>query len=331
MRRIFFLLPCFCLAILSSCTVFHGSSTNFLETNTRFRYHSDVIVTINASTDDGSSVKKEALLIFFALPNGNSTVWTFGKIKAPSEDWHFDVQHIGAQTRFLRVMMPDREIITVYLEAAGKSWPQWRSKHADNPALIRALIDTVASLYQNRRTSIMLSGHSGGGGLLFGYLNGADSIPVNISRIAFLDADYGYDDSLHHGDKLAEWLRRDSGHALTVFAYNDSIALYNGKPFVSPTGGTWYRTKKMLQRLQQDFLFTVDSLEGIERYRALSGRITIWLKENPERAIYHTVQVEKNGFIESVCAGTALEGCGYTYFGERAYVPFMDSDSLAVY
>jgi hypothetical protein len=177
----------------------------------------------------------------------------------------------------------------------------------------------------------MLSGHSGGGSLLFGFLNGVDSIPVNISRIAFLDADYGYDDSLHHGDKLAEWLRRDSGHALTVLAYNDNIALYNGKPFVSATGGTWYRTKKMLQRLQQDFLFTVDSLGGIERYRALGGRITIWLKENPERVIYHTVQVGKNGFIESVCAGTAYEGSGYTYLGERAYTSFISSDSLAVH
>ena len=331
MRWMFFLLAYFYLGILSSCTVFHRSSTNFLETNTRFRYHGDVIVTINAPAEDGSSVKKELFLIFFALPNGNSTAWTFGKIKAPSDDWHFDIQHIGAQTRFLRAMMPDRDIITVYLEAGGKSWPQWRAKHVDNPALIRALIDTVASLYSNRRTSIMLNGHSGGGSLLFGFLNGADSIPENISRIAFLDADYGYDDSLHHGDKLVEWLRHGSGHALTVLAYNDSIALYNGKPFVSATGGTWYRTKKMMQRLRQDFLFSVDSLGGIERCRALGGRITIWLKENPERAIYHTVQVEKNGYIESVCAGTAYEGSGYTYFGERAYMPFMGIDSLTVY
>ena len=330
MHRMFFLLTCLCLGILCSCTVFHRSSTNFLETNARFRYHDDVIVTINTPTEN-SSVKKELLLIFFALPNGNSTAWTFGKIKAPSDDWHFDIQHIGAQTRFLRAMMPDRDIITVYLEAAGKSWPQWRVKHVDNPALIGALIDTVASLYSNRRTRIMLSGHSGGGSLLFGFLNGADSIPVNMSRIAFLDADYGYDDSLHHGDKLAEWLRRDSSHTLTVLAYNDSIALYNGKPFVSATGGTWYRTKKMLQRLQQDFLFTVDSLRGIERYRALGGRITIWLKENPERVIYHTVQVEKNGFIESVCAGTVFEGSGYTYFGERAYRFLVDEDSLTIH
>jgi hypothetical protein len=157
-----------------------------------------------------------------------------------------------------------------------------------------------------------------------------DSIPASISRIAFLDADYAYDDSLLHGDKLVRWLRSNSGHSLTVLAYNDSIALLNGKSFVSATGGTWYRTKKLLHRLQQDFLFTIDSLQGIERYRALDGRITIWLKENPERAIYHTVQVEKNGFIESACAGTAFEKCGYIYFGERAYESFISADSLTV-
>ena len=307
------------------------ASSIFPETNKRFRYHDDVIVTINAPGEEGGVAKKEQLLIFFALPNGNSTAWTFGKVKAPSDDWHFDIQHIGAQTRFLRAMMSDRDIIMVYLEAADKGWPQWRAKHADNPALIHALVDTVASLYQNRRTGIMLSGHSGGGSLMFGFLNGVDSIPANISRIAFLDADYSYDDSLLHGDKLVWWLRSNSGHALTVLAYNDSIALLDGKPFVSATGGTWYRTKKMLHRLQQDFLFTVDSLGGIERYRALDGRITIWLKENPERSIYHTVQVEKNGFIESACAGTVFEGRGYAYYGERAYSSFISSDSLAIH
>ena len=328
--RHYILFACFCLGVFSSCSVFQKSSANLPEINTRFTWHGDVAVTINASCDRTGRTERELLLIFFALPNTNTTAWTFGKLKTPSDNWRFDIQHIGAQTRFLRAMMPERDIVTAYLENAGRSWPQWREKNPDNPVLIRALIDTVASLYGNRRVSIMLSGHSGGGSLLFGFLNGVDSIPAGINRITFLDSDYAYDDSLHHGDKLSEWLRRGPGNALTVLAYNDSIALLNGKPIVSATGGTWYRTKKMLRRLEQDFPFTVDSLGGLERYRALDGRITIWLKENPERAIYHTVQVERNGFIESVCAGTVYEGRGYTYYGARAYTHLIDSDSLAI-
>jgi hypothetical protein len=33
--------------------------------------------------------------------------------------------------------------------------------------------------------------------------------------------------------------------------------------------------------------------------------------------------VEKNGFIESMLAGTKLEGVDYRYFGERAFSRFL--------
>ncbi|MCK7541677.1 MAG: hypothetical protein MZV63_67720 [Marinilabiliales bacterium] len=42
------------------------------------------------------------LLILYALPNGNTIEQTFGKKLHAGDDWHFDIQHIGAQTRFLR-------------------------------------------------------------------------------------------------------------------------------------------------------------------------------------------------------------------------------------
>jgi hypothetical protein len=41
--------------------------------------------------------------------------------------------------------------------------------------------------------------------------------------------------------------------------------------------------------------------------------------ENPERKILHTVQVERNGFIHAMLSGTAAEGKGYDYFGERVF------------
>jgi hypothetical protein len=43
------------------------------------------------------------------------------------------------------------------------------------------------------------------------------------------------------------------------------------------------------------------------------------LKENPERKILHTVQVERNGFIHALVTGTPNENRGYEYYGERAY------------
>ena len=48
-------------------------------------------------------------------------------------------------------------------------------------------------------------------------------------------------------------------------------------------------------------------------------RIQFLLHTNPANKILHTVQVEKNGLIQSLLAGTPLEEQAYQYFGERAY------------
>jgi len=52
---------------------------------------------------------------------------------------------------------------------------------------------------------------------------------------------------------------------------------------------------------------------------ALNGRAQFFLLENPRRAILHTVQVERNGFIHSILTGTRQENQGYVYYGERAW------------
>ena len=171
----------------------------------------------------------------------------------------------------------------------------------------------------------MLSGHSGGGSFIFGYLNSVETIPENIERIAFLDANYGYETD-RHKDKLAAWLKASQAHYLVVLAYNDAEALLDGKPFVSATGGTWGRSHLMLNDLETLMPFTKELSAGLDRSSALGGRVRFLLKDNPERKVLHTVQVEKNGFIESLLAGTKLEGVGYTYFGERAYSRFVLGD-----
>ena len=75
----------------------------------------------------------------------------------------------------------------------------------------------------------------------------------------------------------------------------------------------------MLGDLGAQFHFTSTTNGGLETFSALDGRIEFLMKENPEHKIFHTVQVERNGFIHALLSGTADEGKGYEYFGERAY------------
>lgn len=288
-----------------------------------FSYWPEVKVQINAPSALTFAPNKKVYLILYALPNGNTTDWTIGRKLNSGDDWHYDIQHIGAQTRFLREHIKDANIVTVYLETDMKSWPSWRRKYSDNAAYIKNLADSLRNLFKNYDTRVILNGHSGGGSFIFGFLNSVSRIPDYVDRIGFLDSDYAYDDSLGHGDKIASWLKESSKNCLCVIAYNDSIALYNGSPVVSPTGGTWYRSKMMKHSLEKSFLFTDKSTTDFLHYQALSGRVNFILKENPARAILHTTQVELNGFIESIVSGTSYEAVDYIYYGQRAYTKWI--------
>jgi hypothetical protein len=267
-----------------------------------------------------TATPKPILLVFYALPNGNTIEQGMGKAIEPGEDWHFDIQHIGAQTRFLREVIDDREVVVAYLENDLKSWPAWRRRHGDGK--IPALLKEVSDRFEEPRTRIVLAGHSGGGSLIFGYLNSVEAVPDRVERIAFLDANYGYETGRHR-EKLAAWLKASDRHFLCVLAYNDAVALLNGKAFVSAEGGTWGRSQLMLRDLESSFPFTKDLAADPQRATALEGRVEFLLKENPERKVLHTVQVEKNGFIESILSGTKRQGVGYTYLGDRAYSRFI--------
>ncbi|MDB6022217.1 MAG: hypothetical protein JWQ04_2074 [Pedosphaera sp.] len=290
----------------------------FNEQTLSYTIEPEVKIHINAPTTFAPG--KKLKLIFFALPNGNTTAQTIGRQLKPGDDWHYDIQHIGAQTRFLRQQFKDSSLVVVYLEAAQKSWPAWRKKHADHPELIPQIISSIKARFTNFDIRVTLSGHSGGGSSIFGYLNAVDRIPDDIERIAFLDSNYAYDPKQGHAEKLLQWLRASDRHCLSVLAYNDAVALLNGTNFVTAAGGTWGRTHAMLQDMAElNFTSRTNSTTGLETYSALQGRVKFLLKENSEKKIYHTVQVERNGFIQSLLSGTPLEGCGYTYFGPRAY------------
>ena len=283
----------------------------------------DVRMVINAPARESFAPDEPVLLIFYALPNGNTIEQTVGKTLTPGDDWHFDIQHIGAQTRWLRETLTNRTIVVAYLEAATKSWPAWRKTH-DDAAIVR-IVAGVRGIFAGRKVEVVLAGHSGGGSLTFGYLNAVEKIPDDVKRIAFLDSDYAYDSTLH-ADKIKNWLAVSGENHLCVLACQDYLGLLNGKTFVSESGGTWGRSRAILADLGAQFKFTSHTNNGLEVFSALDGRIQFLLKENPERKIFHTVQVERNGFIHALVSGTPDEGRGYEYFGARAYTKWITGD-----
>jgi hypothetical protein len=284
-----------------------------------FRLYVDVRITIDKPIV--FSTNKKTIVTFFALPNGNTTEQTMGKKMEPGDDWHFDIQHIRAQTRFIRQQLKVNFVV-IYLENNYKSWPAWKQKNPDFKTRIPHLVDSLAATLPGKKKEIYLNGHSGGGSFIFGFLAGVEKIPTSIKRISFLDSNYGYDSS--YLPKLKDWLLHVPGSSLCVFAYNDSVALYNGKPVVSPTGGTWYRGHLMLRHLQSIFSIEQETTDSLYFYKSRDKRIQFYFKKNLDRGIYHTQQVELNGFIHSVLCGTKYESKGYTYYGPRAYGQYIE-------
>jgi hypothetical protein len=280
-----------------------------------FLVRDSVRVTIDRPAD--FSNHKKTIIAFFALPNGNTTEQTMGKRIKEGDDWHFDIQHIRAQTKFIRHELYEKNFVVIYLENNYKSWPSWKQRHPDFKAILPHIIDSVSSLVTTKKKQIYLNGHSGGGSFIFGYIASVDKIPAEIKRISFLDSDYGYDSSYY--PKFRDWLKHIKGAALNVFAYNDSVALLNGKSFVSATGGTWYRSRIFLNDLRTDFSFEKTRDDSLVVYKSSSKNIQFFFKTNPDRKIFHTVQVELNGFIHSILCGTRYDSKNYTYYSERAY------------
>lgn len=299
-------------------------NTDGTEQESVFHFSPDVRVYINAPSVQSFRQGHKTALILFALPNGNTIEQTAGKLMEPGDDWHYDIQHIAAQTRFLRIKDTSINYIVAYLESDQRSWPAWKRNHEQDFAILsQILFDSVIMRIGLLPDEVVLNSHSGGGAFVNGLIESKDSIPNWITRIAFLDSDYGYNESI--GKKLENWLIRSPANHLLVLAYNDSIALYNGKPFVSPTGGTWWRSKKMASDFQQHQLIDLSRQmdSSFINYSGLDGRVQIILKKNPRREILHTIQVERNGFIHSILSGTSLESSGYEYYGEPVYRDFI--------
>ncbi len=299
-------------------------SPHFDEQITTYTFAPEVKVHINAPAPNSLDLQKPTQLIFYALPNGNTTAQTIGKKLQKGDDWHFDIQHIGAQTRRLREVITEENIVIAYLETFDKSWPSWCRKNPDSRKLIQQLIQSVKSKLPLSNLTLCLSGHSGGGSFIFTYLNSISQIPDEITRISFLDSNYGYSDAEQHGDKLCEWLKRSSNHHLSIIAYDDRNVRFQGKLIVGPEGGTYRKTFKMIERLQKDFELVQSREKDYLKFRGLNGRIDIIILENPTNAILHTALVgDKNGFIRSMTAGTKYENKVALFGGGIAYAKWI--------
>lgn len=319
------LLPCFLVAQVSLAREIpkFEQSAYFGEQTLTLTPDEGVRVLVNAPGD--FDPVRPTHLVIFALPNGNTIEQTMGCITRPGMDWHFDIQHVAAQIRLLRKLTPKENIVVAAVEANTKSWPAWRKARPDNPTRIRNIVAAITRAAPGKPVRLTLTCHSGGGSFLFGFIDGAPTIPPEISRIAWLDANYSYDDpEKHHGDKLLAWLNADPAHQLIVIAYDDRNITLNGKRVVSDTGGTYRASQRMIERFKKDLTIEQSTDGDFDIYRAMDNRVFFKIHRNPEVKILHTVLVERNGLIEVLTHGTPLEGkWGGTFWGDRAFAPFI--------
>lgn len=330
--------------------------------------------------------KRPNRVIFYATPNGNTIEQTLGRgtavrgrglgsgvrsgeptthnsqLTTSEGDWHFDIQHIAAQTRALRAANKRENIILVCLEPDKLSWPAWRREHTDNAAQIREIVErTVAGLPGDRKR-VTLTGHSGGGSFTFGYLNGHDAIPSNVDRIAFLDSNYAFSVDERHGAKLQKWLQGDPSRRLVVIAYDDRSITLDGKPVVGPTGGTYRATDRMVRAFGKNGRMGERASGGADEWKSGSpgpwdetlwsplrsgsstqnsklrshnsagGRALFLVHGNPENKILHTALVgEMNGYLHAMTWDTPEETSWGKFGGPRAYTRWIEGGAASTF
>lgn len=282
-------------------------------------------INVNAPLDDKGQPARGTRLIVFALPNGNTLEQTLGCQMMPGMDWHYDIQHIAAQTRLLRTLDPNEKIVLICAEAPGLSWPSFRkSKNAN--ATIGKLVDGWRKQFGTPDCKVTLTGHSGGGSFDFGVIESADNIPDYIDRIAFLDSNYAFDAALH-AKKFEQWLDGDKSRRLIVICYDDREITLNGKKVVSETGGTWRATGRMHDALGKEFKLKDATGDLFQETTGLDGRIHFYKHPNPENKILHTVLVgEMNGLVHVQTLGTPNEESWGKFGGPRAYTKFVQPE-----
>lgn len=319
------------LLLLFGTWLSFGKGATYQALGTRVELH-DIIpesrVVINIPSGVFANGLRPTRVIFYALPNGNTIEQTEGRAVTDESEWRYNIQHIAAQTAFLRERDSTHNYIVVYVESKTRAWTSHASKYAQSGNMYTSLVDSVRNFLAfnfSRFASVenqklILASHSGGGRFVFNYIASSDVIPHFIERLIFIDSNYGYESEIHL-NKIAEWLNKGEKH-LEVMAYVDTTVILEGKPIVSSKGGTGYRSHMMATNLKNtgvELNFTADST--FKKYVGESAEIII--KENPSGKIYHTVLVEKNGLIHGVLSGSSISEKGYIFWGERAYEKYI--------
>jgi len=263
-----------------------------------FKFEPGVTATMVAPPVADFNPRLPTTLIIYALPNGNTTQWTIGKA-LPGNDWHFDIQHIGAQMRLLRAAKPGQNLVIAYLESSQKSWPAWRRANINNARLIADIVTALRLAVPGGAPNVYLTGHSGGGSFTFGFINAFDAIPAYVSRIAFLDSNYAFGDDPGHAPKLIAWLRGSVDRRLIVIAYDDRNIELDGKKVVSDTGGTYRATYRMVEAFRKEVHFEEGQVGSYTSFTA--PQVEMLIHKNPDNKILHTMLVgEFNGFIRAM-------------------------------
>lgn len=289
------------------------------------RLQSGVRVFVNAPLDWKTSRR---VLVIYATPNGNTIEQTLGCAASKELDWRFDIQHVAAQTRRLREISMNQDVVLAVVQAPQLSWPAFRREQSGAVAIIREVVESLCSeLAANR---VVLSCHSGGGSFVFGYLNAFESLPASLERIVFLDANYSYSDEEHHGDKMLAWLNGDAVRRLVVVAYDDREITLNGKKVVGPDGGTFRASQRMLSRFRREVELNELEAGPFRGTNGLNGQMQVFVHPNPDNKILHTALVgEMNGLLHGLTLGTELETKWGTFGGPRAYTKWVQPQPFA--
>jgi hypothetical protein len=263
--------------------------------------------------------KRPTRLVVYATPNGNTIEQTLGCTKAEGLDWHFDIQHVAAQIRRLREVSPAENVVLACVEAEGLSWPAWRKADSDACARIRRVVEGLRELVPGKSRRVGLTGHSGGGSFISGFVEAADAVPEYVDRIAFLDANYSFDAD-QHGPKLLAWLRGSVDRRLAVVAYDDRAVTLDGKRVVGPDGGTFRATRRMIDCFARDVTLPEGRAGPFVTHTGLDGRLAMYVHSNPENRILHTALVgEMNGLLQVLTDGGPGTAAWGQFGGPRAY------------
>src|SRR6478735_221214 len=80
-----------------------------------FGFGDDVTITLDLPA---FHPHQKIIIIFYALPNGNTTRQTMGVKPIGNEKPTPNVQQIGAQTKFIRAALKNTDVVVVYLETS---------------------------------------------------------------------------------------------------------------------------------------------------------------------------------------------------------------------